>query len=479
MHVPDRPQPQLDVRGPRARRGAAVHPRSPAGGRERPDPRDGADPGDVRDRRRGRPRDQPRARRTQTPRRLRQRPGPSVAILKRGGHLAECLNLGTAAPRSATLTTAPATTAEPRSSPGAARRRGADSPSGSRCAARPGARLPARLLGLPAALQPRHLVLRVDASRATQVHRARQLPLAVLGPGVLAAADHGAHGRRRRRRPVVLGTALALFFDLNLRGVVARARRAHRADAADAVVVGLMWRALLNPDWGMVNWLLGGIGCDTPPTGSPIRRSPSSCSSSWTVAVDPVRVHHRVRPPAGAARGHLRGGRGGRRRRRGVARHITLPLLAPAIVFAAIFRAIDAFRTFDLVYGLTYGGPGRTTTTLASTASRTGSASPATATRRRSPTSWWSSPRSPRRCCCASTCAGRTPGERDGRSTRLRSSYLVLVVIGADRRRAVRVPRAAVDQAPDRHPRGAAVARHRLGRRSARTTPTCSSNAGS
>ena len=33
-------------------------------------------------------------------------------------------------------------------------------------------------------------------------------------------------------------------------------------------------------------------------------------------------------------------------------------------MFAAIFRAIDAFRSFDLVFGLTYGGPGRFTTTL-------------------------------------------------------------------------------------------------------------------
>jgi multiple sugar transport system permease protein len=36
----------------------------------------------------------------------------------------------------------------------------------------------------------------------------------------------------------------------------------------------------------------------------------------------------------------------------------------PAITFAAIFRAIDAFRSFDLVYGLSYGGPARSTTTL-------------------------------------------------------------------------------------------------------------------
>jgi len=43
---------------------------------------------------------------------------------------------------------------------------------------------------------------------------------------------------------------------------------------------------------------------------------------------------------------------------------VTLPLLKPAIIFAAIFRAVDAFRSFDLIYGLSYGGPARTTTTL-------------------------------------------------------------------------------------------------------------------
>ena len=45
-------------------------------------------------------------------------------------------------------------------------------------------------------------------------------------------------------------------------------------------------------------------------------------------------------------------------------RYVTLPLLMPAIVFAAIFRAVDAFRSFDLIYGLSYGGPARSTTTL-------------------------------------------------------------------------------------------------------------------
>jgi ABC-type sugar transport system permease subunit len=45
-------------------------------------------------------------------------------------------------------------------------------------------------------------------------------------------------------------------------------------------------------------------------------------------------------------------------------RRITLPLLSPTILVALLFRSMDALRTFDLVYGLTNGGPGVTTETL-------------------------------------------------------------------------------------------------------------------
>ena len=40
---------------------------------------------------------------------------------------------------------------------------------------------------------------------------------------------------------------------------------------------------------------------------------------------------------------------------------ITLPLLMPAIVVTLAFRALDAFRVFDLIYVLTGGGPGTAT----------------------------------------------------------------------------------------------------------------------
>ena len=42
-------------------------------------------------------------------------------------------------------------------------------------------------------------------------------------------------------------------------------------------------------------------------------------------------------------------------------RHVTLPLLRPALLVALIFRTLDALRVFDLIYALTGGGPGTAT----------------------------------------------------------------------------------------------------------------------
>lgn len=42
-------------------------------------------------------------------------------------------------------------------------------------------------------------------------------------------------------------------------------------------------------------------------------------------------------------------------------RKITLPLLKPAILVALLFRSIEVFKSFDLVYALTGGGPGNST----------------------------------------------------------------------------------------------------------------------
>jgi len=44
--------------------------------------------------------------------------------------------------------------------------------------------------------------------------------------------------------------------------------------------------------------------------------------------------------------------------------HVRLPLLSTTLLIAGLFRALDAFRIFDLVYVLTGGGPADSTETL-------------------------------------------------------------------------------------------------------------------
>ncbi len=44
---------------------------------------------------------------------------------------------------------------------------------------------------------------------------------------------------------------------------------------------------------------------------------------------------------------------------------ITIPMLAPSIIVALIFRTITALQTFDIPYTMTKGGPGNATETLA------------------------------------------------------------------------------------------------------------------
>ena len=45
-------------------------------------------------------------------------------------------------------------------------------------------------------------------------------------------------------------------------------------------------------------------------------------------------------------------------------RHITLPALSRVIAVAILFRAVDVFKIFDVIFGLTLGGPGTSTATI-------------------------------------------------------------------------------------------------------------------
>jgi multiple sugar transport system permease protein len=163
---------------------------------------------------------------------------------------------------------------------------------------------------------------------------------------------------------VVLGTALALFFNQQLRGATIVRGIIVLPMLLTPIVVGLMWRALLNPEWGLLNWVgvqlgFGYIGWLSDPSLA-IWTLVIVDSWQWTPFVFVI-VYARLQalPQEVFEAGSVDGANWFQR-----TLYLTLPLLMPAIVFAAVFRAIDAFRTFDLVYGLTNGGPVQATSTL-------------------------------------------------------------------------------------------------------------------
>jgi multiple sugar transport system permease protein len=163
---------------------------------------------------------------------------------------------------------------------------------------------------------------------------------------------------------LVVGTALAIFFDTQLRGSWIVRGVLILPMLLTPIVVGLMWRAMLNPDWGIVNWALGELGLPQPLwLGDPsLALITLILVDSWQwVPFIMVIVFARLQalPNEVFEASRVDGATWWQTLRR-----VTLPMLAPAIIFAGIFRAIDAFRSFDVVFGLTYGGPGRLTTTL-------------------------------------------------------------------------------------------------------------------
>ncbi len=137
---------------------------------------------------------------------------------------------------------------------------------------------------------------------------------------------------------VVLGTALALFFNQQLRGSTIVRGILILPMLLTPIVVGLMWRALLNPDWGLLNWLavklgFGYVGWLSDPNVA-LWTLVLVDSWQWTPFVFII-VYARLQalPQDVFEAGAVDGANWFQR-----TTHLTLPLLAPAIVFAAVFR---------------------------------------------------------------------------------------------------------------------------------------------
>ena len=131
------------------------------------------------------------------------------------------------------------------------------------------------------------------------------------------------------------------------------------------VVIGLSWRFMLDPTFGVINYLLRYIGI--PPQAwltNPRLVFPTIVTVDvwqWTPLVMLIilaGLQGIPQTPYEAAK--IDGATGWL-----VFRRITLPSLRPVLLVALLLRTMDAIRTFDTTYILTGGGPG-TTTELAS-----------------------------------------------------------------------------------------------------------------
>lgn len=163
---------------------------------------------------------------------------------------------------------------------------------------------------------------------------------------------------------LVLGTCLALLlhrFDV-VRGLVRTAILS--PFMVPPVVVGMVAIVVLDPGLGAANWVLQSLGL--PPflwLASPqwsLLVVALIDTWQWTPFVALIVLGGLQSLPSRVYEAAEIDGATGLRR----FWHITLPLLGPTLLTAAVLRSVDLLRFFDVIYITTQGGPGNSTTTL-------------------------------------------------------------------------------------------------------------------
>jgi len=133
---------------------------------------------------------------------------------------------------------------------------------------------------------------------------------------------------------------------------------------APVVAVTFVWQTMLSPQFGVINSLLGSLGFGQVEWLTKQRMALMSVilvdTWQWTPFIMLIALAGLTAVPKYLyeAASIDRASEWFR------FRHITLPLVWPLLLIAVLFRAIEAFRLFDLVYILTNGGPGVSTETL-------------------------------------------------------------------------------------------------------------------
>jgi multiple sugar transport system permease protein len=163
---------------------------------------------------------------------------------------------------------------------------------------------------------------------------------------------------------LVLGLALALALNEELRGRGVMRALLTLPLIVPPVVAGFGWKFLLSSDVGVIGaYLLRRLGLDWSPLGDPSLAMVSVVIADiWSktsfmflimlagLQAIPTILYEAARIDGASFWKQFR--------------TITLPLLRGVLIVAVILRVLDAINTFDVIFVMTQGGPGTATQTL-------------------------------------------------------------------------------------------------------------------
>jgi multiple sugar transport system permease protein len=164
--------------------------------------------------------------------------------------------------------------------------------------------------------------------------------------------------------PMILGVWAAVCFasEFKLRGL---ARTLFVLPMmATPVAIALVWTMMFHPQLGVLNYLLTSVGL---PPSSWVYDSTTVIPTlimvetwQWTPLVMLIVLGGIASLPQEPYEAAILDGASVWQ----MFRHITLPLVWPFIMVAAVIRLIDALKTFDTIYVITLGGPGTSSETI-------------------------------------------------------------------------------------------------------------------
>ncbi|HLM23197.1 MAG TPA: sugar ABC transporter permease [Propionibacteriaceae bacterium] len=163
--------------------------------------------------------------------------------------------------------------------------------------------------------------------------------------------------------PVVIGLALAMLLNGKVRGKPALRMIFYTPAVLPLVAVASIWGWLYNPQFGAINSFLRLIGLDS--LAQPWLGQDSTALAAVMVPAIWLRVGFPMLLYLAALQG-INADMYEAATVDGASRsqqfwHITMPSLRPAHYIVLALSLIDSFKVFDLIYAMTYGGPGTAT----------------------------------------------------------------------------------------------------------------------